>query len=300
MAIVSTDFLAATRTAYMALFDQVQGEAQNLWSNVAMSLPAGNKAIVQFNWLGAPPMPRLWSGELEFGKSFTHDYNVTVLKYGVGKRIDRDIYRRDSLGTIALHMKQFMAQAMKWKDYLIFTQVSAGFATVCFDGQYFYDTDHSVGDAGTHDNVGTAALSAADPAEYNAAWKAINTAKDDAGQPMGFMPTLLVIHPDNRYTAKKLIKAERLSSGATNVLAGDVEVLAAPYLATEGEWHLIAGNEVMKPFILVVDEEFSFTPNDGLTSDGVFYREQFEYKVLGQMATCFGDFRMAYASDGSA
>ena len=295
--IVSKDFIAGVRTGFKATFDQLLSKQPSLWAKVATLLPADSKEIIQFNWLGTPPMPRLFKDELEFGKSFPHDYQVVITDYAVGLRIKKNEFRRDPLGTIALHMKNFMVQAMKYKDFLIFTQMTSGFTANGFDAVTFYNASHSIGDGSSWNNLGTAQLSAIDPAAYNTGYAQIQTAVDDHDQPLGLTPSALVHHPLKRYTVMQLLKASIIEH-TTNVLAGDVEPISSPWLNGNNEWHLIDGSAVIKPFLLVVDEDWTFVAMDGMTDPAGFIRHAFEYQIFGSMTTGFGDPRTAYASLG--
>lgn len=64
-----------------------------------------------------------------------------------------------------------------------------------------------------------------------AALAAIGSFKGDHGRPLGLRPTLLVVPPTLEVTAKKLVVAQTAANGATNVLAGTVQVLVSPWLA---------------------------------------------------------------------
>lgn len=70
-----------------------------------------------------------------------------------------------------------------------------------------------------------------DPTNFNAAFAAMQGLKGDSGQPLGIMPSLLVVPPTLRAKALEIVKAERDAYGATNINQGAVEVLVTPWLA---------------------------------------------------------------------
>lgn len=297
MPIVSTDFLAGVRTAFMAVFDQVMGTVPSQWQAITTTVEAGNKAIMQFNWLGSPPMPRQQIGTLEFGKAFPHDYQVEVTDYGVGVKVDINELRRDGVGTIALFLRAFFEQTAKFKDKLVFGALNDGFTTLCFTGAEFFDDSHSYGDGQTLDNKFALALS---DTNYNAAWATINTATDDSGEPLAHVPTHLAAPSLERKTVLELLKAERLSSGATNVFIGDVDPVISPYITDTNSWFLLAAGGALKPIILVMDQDFEFVANDGLTAESVMHNNKAEYAVKGNMVVGYGDPRMAVGSSGAS
>lgn len=54
--------------------------------------------------------------------------------------------------------------------------------------------------------------------------------KNDAGAPMGCMPTHLIVGPSNRTEALEILNADRLASGATNINRGTAELVITPWL----------------------------------------------------------------------
>lgn len=70
-----------------------------------------------------------------------------------------------------------------------------------------------------------------DETSLAAAIAAIGSFKGDHGRPLGLRATLLVVPPSLEVTAKKLVVAQTAANGATNVLAGTVQLLVSPWLA---------------------------------------------------------------------
>lgn len=299
--IVNTDFLEGARTLFQSLFDQMFGEAPNQWQIIATQVNSENKEKVTFNWLGAPPMLREFTGAVEFGKAFPHEYTITMTPQAVGIEISKWQFEHDSLGNIALFVQNFMSHAAKYKDFITFTQLTAGFNSLCFDGKTFYAANHKFGDSSTFDNVDTRALSADDPTAYNDGYAEIATAQDDSGHPMSLVPSHLVHNPKIRYIVRKLLKATVIDS-TTNVLQDDVIPVQSAYAGTTtqpGHWHLLACNEPIKPTLMIVDKEPEFLAQDGIESDKVFNFKVFSYQVEAALKTGFGDPRTAFGSDGT-
>ncbi len=67
-------------------------------------------------------------------------------------------------------------------------------------------------------------------ANFDAAYTAMTGQKDDEGNPLAVMPTLLVVPPTLRSKANELLKAERKANGQTNTDKDLVEILVCPYL----------------------------------------------------------------------
>lgn len=68
-------------------------------------------------------------------------------------------------------------------------------------------------------------------ANFNAARTAMTKFKNDAGSPLGVIPDLLVVGPDNMAKAEELLEAMNKANGATNTNYKKVELMVCPWLA---------------------------------------------------------------------
>lgn len=305
--IVDKDFLAGARTTFKAVFDQLMGELKSDWPKFATLIDTEGKSTLSFSWMGQPPQMRPMSGVLEFGKAYPHDYTVAVTENGVGIEIKESAFMSDPLGTITLFVKNMMVQASRYEDKVAAQKLSAGFATTygaAFDGKAFYalTTGHQIGDGAAFINQVATNLDNAGAA-YQIGWAMINTNQDDAGEPLGLVPTVLVVHPYNRLVAKQMLNAIIIST-TSNVLVGDVDLVVSPWLnktsgASNKEWHLLAGGLPINPILLIQQMPKRFVAQDGLDSDEAFTRNVYRYKVDNKLATGYGDPRGAYASTGT-
>ncbi|STV24942.1 Mu-like prophage major head subunit gpT [Klebsiella pneumoniae subsp. ozaenae] len=62
-------------------------------------------------------------------------------------------------------------------------------------------------------------------ANYEAAVKVLQGMKRDSGSPLGIRPTTLVVGPNNRAAAKKIIDAMLVDGGNSNIYYKDVEIV---------------------------------------------------------------------------
>jgi len=90
------------------------------------------------------------------------DWEATVV-------VDRNDIEDDTLGIYAPQAQMAGYSAKQLPDEIVSDLKNNAFASKCYDGQYFYDTDHPVGEEKTStSNKGTAALSGASLANANA------------------------------------------------------------------------------------------------------------------------------------
>jgi phage major head subunit gpT-like protein len=122
-----------------------QALAKSMWDKIAMRVGSTGESV-EYDWLGAFPMMREWIGERavkdveEYGFVIRNrDFEATV---GVGRNKIED----DQLGVYTPQFQNLGDAAARHRDQLVFALLAAGFTTPCYDKQYFFDTDHPVGD----------------------------------------------------------------------------------------------------------------------------------------------------------
>lgn len=144
-----------------------------------------------YPWLGQSPVMREWIGGRQ-AKGF-RDNGITIANktYESTMRVPLAWLRRDKTGQIMVRIAEQTERANAHWAKLLNQLIIDGEATACYDGQYFFDTDHSEGDSGTQDNdiaVDISTTTAPTAGEMETAiLKAIQQIigfKDDQGEPM--------------------------------------------------------------------------------------------------------------------
>lgn len=146
--IVNRSNLSTLYTAFSTAFrnglDTRQAEAQ--WNRVAMRVPSTTREN-EYGWLGNLPNVREWLGERVVQNLRTHDYAIKNRDFELTVGVDRNDIEDDNLGIYST-MFEMMGRSMAGHpDQLVFGLLAAGFSTVCYDGQFFFDSDHPVIDA---------------------------------------------------------------------------------------------------------------------------------------------------------
>lgn len=146
------------------------------WVNAVANLFDSDQESETYNWLGMPPAFREWIGGRQ-AKGF-RDNGITLINKHYESTIEfriRDM-RRDKTGQIMARIEDFADRALTHWASLLSTLILNGAATACYDGQFYFDTDHSEGSSGTQDNDITVDISAV-PAEVHG-----TTAAPSAGE----------------------------------------------------------------------------------------------------------------------
>lgn len=144
-----------------------------------------------YKWLGMAPAMREWIG----GRAAKglRDAGVTIAnrKFEASLVVPRDWLRRDKTGQLEVRIAELAERANAHWAKLLTQLLIDGEASVCYDGQFFFDTDHSEGDSGTQSNDLTSditAPTAPTAGEMESAIlrsiEAIVGFKDDQGEPM--------------------------------------------------------------------------------------------------------------------
>ncbi|MBW2559966.1 MAG: Mu-like prophage major head subunit gpT family protein, partial [Deltaproteobacteria bacterium] len=182
------------------------------------------------------------------------------------------------------------------------------FTNLCFDGQYFYDTDHVVAGSSVS-NKGTAALSAATKtlvtASYGAARLAIMNFKDDEGRPLALIPNILEVPPALEATAKLICNNKKLEDDKPNPYVGTAEVVVNPRLTSSTltsstAWFLHVTNRPLKPFIYQERKAPVFVQQANPDTEDVFMRKKFKFGAEARAAGGYGLWQLSYGSTGAA
>lgn len=135
--------LDALRTGFNASFMRGLGTATSLYTRVATVVPASTKEQ-KYGWLGKIPKVREWIGPRLVHNLEQHDYSIKEKKWELTVSVDRDDIETDNLGIYGPMFEEMGASTQSLPDELVFALLKAGWATKCYDGQYFFDTDHPV------------------------------------------------------------------------------------------------------------------------------------------------------------
>jgi len=145
MAIVTPQLLSSLFTGYKTSFQNGLGMAQPQHAKVA-SVISSNTAGNTYGWLGQWPGFREWIGDRAIKNMEAHAYQILNKQYESTVGVKRTDIEDDNLGVYKPMMQEMGRAAMVFPDELVFPMLADGFTSTCYDGQYFFDTDHPVND----------------------------------------------------------------------------------------------------------------------------------------------------------
>jgi len=134
------------------------------WISLLSNYFPSDQDSEEYPWLGMAPALREWIGGRN-AKGF-RESSLTITNKHYEATIDILVknLRRDKSGQALVRIEEMARRTNAHWASLLSTLIAAGESTTCYDGQYFFDTDHSEGDSGTQDNDITVDISAV-PAE---------------------------------------------------------------------------------------------------------------------------------------
>ena len=251
-------------------FEALAANPGAAWVNAVSNYFQSDQTVESYKWLGMPPALREWLGGRN-AKGFTTN-GIDIANKHFESTIEialRDL-RLDKSGQVRARMSELAERGGTHFASLLSTLIVNGASTVCYDGQYFFDTDHSEGSSGTQSNkidVDISALPASvhgsvtapSPEEMQQAILAGITQmygfKDDVGEPLNenaasFMVVLPVGLSQAALAALSMVRAAGASTFAVENF--NIALAMNPRLTSAGwtdKFSIFRADGSVKPLI---------------------------------------------------
>lgn len=181
----------SSRAIIGEFYATLEQDAGASWIAALSNLFQSDQDSETYKWLGMSPMMREWIGGRQ-AKGFREN-GLTIVNKEFEATLEVLVkeLRRDKTGQIMVRVREMAERTNAHWAKLLTTLIVAGESAVCYDGQYFFDTDHSEGDSGAQSNditsnITTTTAPTAGEME-TAILKSIEQIlglKDDQGEPM--------------------------------------------------------------------------------------------------------------------
>ncbi len=245
--------------------EQDVGEA---WIGALSMLFTSDQDSETYKWIGQSPAMRQWVGGRN-AKGFTENgLTITNLHYEATLEFLVRELRRDKTGQVMVRIRELAQRTNSHWASLLSTLIINGTSTVCYDGQFFFDTDHSEGSSGTQSNDITTDISAL-PASVHGVVTApsieemqqaimksiaqILSFKDDQGEPMNAgASNFLVMVPSGLYipAAKSIALPRSPDLNTQNLPSGmNISVVMNTRLTGTDDFFTFRTDGNVKPFI---------------------------------------------------
>lgn len=300
--LVNKSNLTAVFINLKTTFNKAFDAAPAIWEKTTMRVPSGSSQN-DYSWLSRFPKMRKWIGDKVVKALEAFTYTVKNDDWEATIEVDRNHIDDDNLGIYEPQAREAGFSAKQLPDEIDADLKNNSFTNLCYDGQYFYDTDHPVGDpASDTSNKGTAALSADDQAgveaSYGAARHAIMGFTDDEGRPLGLTPDVLEVPPALEAVGRIICEKSKLKDDTPNPYQGTATLLVNPRLTSSTAWFLHVTNRPLKPYIYQERKKPVFVQQTTPEAESVFMRKKFRFGAEARAAGGYGLWQLSYGSTG--
>jgi phage major head subunit gpT-like protein len=151
--IINKTNLQTLGIGFKASFAEGLGMAATDHLQVATVVPSST-GREEYGWLGKVPRVREWIGDRVVQNIMQHAYTIRNKDYELTVGVDRNDIEDDNLGIYGPLFREMGQATGAHECELVYGALKNGFAELCYDGQFFFDTDHPVlNEAGVPVNV---------------------------------------------------------------------------------------------------------------------------------------------------
>lgn len=133
-------------SGFKASFNKGFSGAPTAARDIATVVPSSTREET-YGWLGQFPKMREWVGDRVVKNLAAHSYKIANRDFEQTVTVPRNDIEDDQYGVHGPMFEELGRSAAELPDELVFGLLAKGFTTPCYDGQYFFDADHPVGDA---------------------------------------------------------------------------------------------------------------------------------------------------------
>jgi phage major head subunit gpT-like protein len=139
--IITPQLLGSVTTGFKMSFNQGFDGVASSFKKVAMLAPSDSAEEV-YPWLAATPGLREWIGPRLVKNLGAGKMSIVNRKFEDTVGVERTHIEDDKIGLYGPMFAMMGEAAAELPDELVWDLVKAGFSTLSWDGQYFFDTDH--------------------------------------------------------------------------------------------------------------------------------------------------------------
>lgn len=299
--LINKQVLGAAFIAFKTIFNKTFTATPTSWEKIAMKVPS-TTGQNDYAWLSNFPKMRRWIGAKQVKSLEAYKYPVVNEDFEATIEVDRNHIEDDQLGIYEPQAKMAGYSAAQLPDEIVYEAVNKSFVNRCYDGQYFFDTDHQVGQSSAS-NKGTAALSNASldaaKASYGAARTAMKKFKDDDGRSLNVVPNVLLVGPALEDTARALLTNAKLADDKPNPYVGTAELVVDGRIESDTTWFLLDTSKPIKPFVYQERKAPVFVSQTNPEAEDVFNLKKYKFGAEARAAGGYGFWQLAFGSTGT-
>lgn len=141
--IINQANMAGIYKTFSTVFNNAFDAALTMYQLIAMTVPSSGRSV-DYKWLGDFPMMQEWVGDRVIKDLSGFNYEIVNKSYEATVAVKREDIEDDQIGVYTPMIQGLANSAKVHPDILVFALLKAGFTSLCYDGQYFFDDDHQV------------------------------------------------------------------------------------------------------------------------------------------------------------
>lgn len=309
------DYSLLTVKGLMGGFYDAMDSGSTWATRVGVVIPS-NQSIETYRWLGLPPQMRQWLNARQVKGLPIRSHTIENQEYEATLGVDRNDMRFDKTGQLGIRFAELGQRTLSHWEKISTDLIELD--GLCYDGQNFFDTDHSMGgdNTSTYNND----LTSTEVAALNVTTAAAPTAaemkdiiigmvsyqytyKDNANEPYNASARkfILMVNPTMWGAAIAAVRADFLGTlgGDNNTLKTQdfsVDIVVNPRLTTTDVVYLFRTDGAMKSLIL----QDAIPPTMEFLGEGTDEAFKFNRYLFGVRATrAAGYGQWAYALKGT-
>ena len=286
------------------IIDAMDQPQSGSWVEPLSNVFRSDQASEEYKWLGTSPILRQWVGGRQAKGFRENGFTIKNKTWEATLEVLVDEIRRDKTGQVMMRINQLAERANSHDAKLLSSLIVSGESALCYDGKYYFATDHVEGDSGSQSNDLTYDAGTANKPTVAEMESAILTAtekmfgyKDDQGEPInGSAREFLVMAPVNmlKSVAGALGTGVIIEGGASRnnmiqavgSLGGFIYRMAInPWLtANNDRFYLFRTDGISKPFIRQIEEDLTISAQaEGSSEEFLNNRHLYGIKKIGNV-----------------
>lgn len=140
---ISSGNLRTLYTAFSAAFQQGFAPVTPQWNRIAQLVPSTTREN-EYGWLETLAGMREWVGSRVINNIKVNDYRLRNVDYEQTYGVSVNDVADGAIAGWSTFFQNLGYETASFPDELVFGVAKAGFTSLCYDGQFFFDTDHPV------------------------------------------------------------------------------------------------------------------------------------------------------------
>lgn len=301
---VKTTTALSSRAIIGKFFMLIEAAVMQAWAIQIAHFNDTDQASEEYVLASMTPAMRRWIGGRDAKRLLSQAITLTNEKFETTLVDKRDNFQYDKTGQLNQRISDLVGRTITHWNKLATEALVAGTSTLCYDGQYFFDTDHSFGSSGTLKNL----LTSSEVAALNVTTAAAPTSAeladailgminyfqnylDDQGEPIHEeAKEFLVMVPPNMGAQAMVAKTKALiTNGSTlvdNPLIGQdfrLSIQVNPRLTETTKLYCFRTDSALKPLIMQQRGTYRVT-SKAEGSDFEHDTDQWEFGVSAERA----------------